>query len=210
MPAALQGGERAEPAVLLALDRRHQHVAAQCDATAPNRLHGDVGRQQAGLHVARTAAEEAAVSNLAAERRLDPRVGIAGRHHVDVTVEHQRRPIAGAGQPTHESPRLRPWHLHSRKVGVCRQRLEVELPMIDIQSAVGEQTRHVRLRLVLTVGAADARLLHDVGDRGDERILEFGDRLQHAGTSMRGSRHAAERTAAKFAAPAPAPRRPAP
>ena len=78
-----------------------------------------------------------------------------------------------------------------------------ELPMIDVQPAVGEQTRHVGLRLVLTVGAADALLLHDVGNRGDERILEFGDRLQHAGTSMRSSRHAAERTAAKFA-----PRRP--
>ncbi len=68
-PAALQRRERSESSVLLALHRGHEHVAAETDAAAAYRLHGDVGRDQPGLHVAGTAAEHPPIPNLAAERR---------------------------------------------------------------------------------------------------------------------------------------------
>ena len=50
------------------------------------------------LHVDRAAAVQHAVGDVAGERRMRPRLGIAGRHHVGVAGEHQmRRARADAG-----------------------------------------------------------------------------------------------------------------
>ena len=43
------------------------------------------------LHVDRAAAVEHAVVDVAGERRVRPRLRIAGRHHVGVAGEHQMR-----------------------------------------------------------------------------------------------------------------------
>ncbi len=65
-----------------------------------------------------------------------------------------------------------------------RHSVEVDPPVIDVESAIGEERRHVRLRFVLAVGAADAGPLHDIGDGGDEELLELVDRVQHSGAGL--------------------------
>ncbi len=60
------------------------------------------------------------------------------------------------------------------------ERRQVELPVVDLEPALGEQAGHVGLRLVLSVGSADARPAHDVGDRGHQWFVELAERIQHA------------------------------
>ena len=76
------------------------------------------------------------------ERIGGPLPQVAGRDDVDVTVEHQRRRIAGAGspsgEPADEPPGLVPIDLDAGEVGPGSDLVERDLPVVDVESVVGE------------------------------------------------------------------------
>ncbi len=169
-PAALQRRVRAEAAILLAEHAGQQQVAAQPHARGLDGMDGVRRCNEAGLHVAGAATVHATVADLRGERRIDPCVGIAGGHHVDVAVEHQRCTVAGAVQPTDHAPRLATIHLHAGEVGTRSEVRQIDLPVIDVETVLGEVRRHVRLCVVLGVGAAHAGNAHHRGELVEHRL----------------------------------------
>jgi len=96
-PAALQRRVRTKPTVLFAEHRGQHEVAAQFHARVLDRLRCVHVRDQAGFHIACSAAVHRAVTHLGGIGRVDPRIGVAGWHNVAVPVQHQRSTIAAAG-----------------------------------------------------------------------------------------------------------------
>ena len=89
---AQHGGERAEPAVLLADDRVHRERALQHDTGCHEGTRDRQIRRRPGLHVAGAASVHDAVADRPAPRvAVDPLVEVAGRDHVDVTLQDERR-----------------------------------------------------------------------------------------------------------------------
>ena len=183
-PPALEQRERAESAVLLALHRRQYEVAAKPDPGRTNRPHRGEAGDQPGLHVAGAAPENAPVTDLSRERLVVPRVGVADRDHVDVPVQHQRRAVTAAREPTDETPGLRPIDLRAREVGHAGERVEIEWPVVHLETAVDEPARHLALRVVLGIGAAHTRDAHEVADLGDHRPHRPVDMIEHVGDDV--------------------------
>ena len=97
-PVLRQPGDAGKAAALFVhraadLDRRRVR-----DAGAPDRLDRKHRRGNAGLHVAGAAAVQLAVEDFAAKRIARP--AAAGRHHVEVAVEMDGRPLAVPWRPT--------------------------------------------------------------------------------------------------------------
>ena len=85
-PAALGQPRHAGVAAALLVHRAaHLHGAGELDARAADRVHGEDGRRDARLHVARPAPVDPAVAHEAAERVHGPPV--SGRDDVEVAVE---------------------------------------------------------------------------------------------------------------------------
>ena len=109
---------------------------------------------------------------------------VTWRHDVDVTVEHQRRRIARAGSPSREPadepPGLVPIDLDTGEVGPGGDLVERDLPVVDIESVVGEDPGDGRDRLVLGVSAADARDLDELAQDCEHRIDVRVDLVEHA------------------------------
>jgi len=100
-------GAQVAPSLLVA-DQREDHVACQRQLRRgrPQRC-GDEHRH-AALHIERAPAPDGAVGELAGEGRMRP--ALAGRgHNVDMAFQQQRRRVAAARKPRHETrpPRIR-------------------------------------------------------------------------------------------------------
>ena len=166
-PAAGEGAVGAEAAVLLSQNGRHEDVAPELYTRSADALRGPEGGDEPGLHVATAAPEQAASDDARFERIGGPVPQVAWWDDVDVTVEHQRRRIARAGSPSREPadepPGLVPIDLDAGEVGPGSDLVERDLPVVDIESVVGEDPGDGRDRLVLGVSAADARDLDEIG-----------------------------------------------
>ena len=128
-------------------------------ARGADRLDRPVRGEQPALHVARAAAEHRAVAAMAPlNGSPDHACTVAGRHDVDVAVEHQRRaapsPARATGRP---APTPRAVDLHAGEIGLAVDVVEIDLPVVDLETALVEQASHVGLTRVLVRGAADAR-----------------------------------------------------
>ena len=98
MPGA---GQAADAAGLLVGVRAHDQIAGEA-ARRRDGFCGDDHRGDAALHVARAAADDAAVANLRVEGIVVPAVLAPRRDHVDVAVEQQRAAAARAAQARSE------------------------------------------------------------------------------------------------------------
>ena len=99
--------------------------------------------------------------------------------------------VARARQPTDQSPRLRSVDLHAGEVGMGGERRQVELPVVDLHPAVGEQDGHVGLALVLAIGPADTGQAHRGSHLGDHGGGGGVDRLQDSSGGV-GDVHSAD------------------
>ncbi len=105
---AEHGGERPESAVLLAHDRMHREPALERDAGGGERFGDREVRCRSGLHVAGAPAVQDAVSDRPAPRvAAHPLLEVAGRHDVDVRLQHERRGAAGPDPAGDAVPSLR-------------------------------------------------------------------------------------------------------
>ncbi len=187
-PAAGEGAVGAETAVLLAQNGRHEDVAPELHARPADALGGPEGGDEPGLHVTTAAPEQPAPGDARLERIGGPLPQVTGRDDVDVTVEHQRRRIAAAGpppgEPADEPPGLVPIDFDAGEVGPGRDLVERDLPVVDIESVVGEDAGDGRDRLVLGVSAADARDLDELAQDFEHRIDVRVDLVEHASANV--------------------------
>lgn len=98
-----------------------------------------------------------------------PRVGVAGRHHVDVGGEHERGPVPGAGQPGDDAvgraPGGRAVDLDARGAGVAGEVRDSRVPLVDVQAVGPQGVRQGVLELVLDGRPGHARHPDQVGDQ---------------------------------------------
>ena len=106
-----------------------------------------------------------AVAYLGSERRRLPCIRVTDRHDVDVTVQHQRRAVARTGAATDQSPRLGSFHLHAGELRIVSECVEVDAPVIHVERSTIQHSRDERLRIVLLVGATDARNSNQVAEQ---------------------------------------------
>jgi hypothetical protein len=196
-PAPLQQGEAAEAAVLLALHGCDEHVAPQGDAGAADGLHGPVRASSPAFMSHAPRPWMPVVAQLGRERIVGP--GVRGRRSARRRRDRRAAAwaVAGAGEAA-DQPQA------SRARPPCRgspgapSRVEVDAPVVDLEAAVAPAARHRRLRLVLGVGAADARDANQVAGRddhddrpcvGDRRV---GRQRHHLGSDLAPHRMAVE------------------
>ena len=121
---------------------------------------------------------------LAANGVVGPRVGVADRDDVDVPVQHQRRAVARAREPTDQTPRLRadrPPSPGSRASPASASRSSASGRPRGRCRRTGAPAR---LRVVLGIGAAHARDAHEVADLGDHRPHRPVDMIEHVGDDV--------------------------
>jgi hypothetical protein len=171
---------------LLVGDRVHEQVAGEPDAEAREHLCGRHHRRDAALHVARAAPEEQAVAHDGRVRVVRPACLRLARDDVDVAVQEQAAPAAGAREareqlwPAREVELER--HLPAAHV------LGPRLPDLDGRAGRAQPRREVGLerRLVACrvarvacrrvepdqVGGELHELVAALGDRGHDALLE--------------------------------------
>ena len=169
--------ERARPVFLLALDEQHD---AESEVVGSDRLgdrpqRGDV-RHDPGLVVCRAAPVDATVAHRRFERRRLPHGVVAGRLHVMVRVQHDRR-----------MPRLRAAHGEHARLAELRSvvdRLAMDVDGVEQARSAGE--------LRNTVGASHELGLVE-GGPGDP-----GDLDEHAEVAGRGGESARDGLEERF------------
>ncbi len=182
--AAFEGAERAEPAVLLADDEVRGHLASQLHVRRANRGEGGQDRHHSGLHVARASAVHHVPGDSRAERVVLPLREVAGRDHVDVSLQDQRRPVAALGGAD-QAPRLGARGLAAGESLVAPEFGQVHRPQVDVevqalqlpgqhvlQLRLRGTARHARHFQQLQQLSPDRRLVH----RGQRRRLDLAHR----------------------------------
>ena len=136
--AAHEGGERAQSAVLLRDHRVHRERSLETHTLGSQGAYdGGVGRHP-GLHVAGATPVQHAGPGAAddrPERVVAPLVRVADRHHVDMPLQHQGR--RARPRRRHHAVALDPLGLRAREPLVGTQRVEVELPRVDVETPRG-------------------------------------------------------------------------
>ncbi len=172
--AALDAGGGPELVLhhLLTDNGLEDEIAAQPDVRAAQCDRCEGLGDDAALHVRRTAAPEVAVRHLPAPRIAPgPVRGWTGRHHVDMTVEDQGLPAAGAAQ---DADRVLATGPHAEYVDVTSRRA------IELGDRTADRPLPTYMVLVAFPGVVggDARDAHNTGYGVEQLVSQFFEALE--------------------------------
>ncbi|MEI2777204.1 MAG: hypothetical protein V9G19_14775 [Tetrasphaera sp.] len=137
---AESGGQGAVAGRLLLDDRLEHEVAMQRHSARPECGDGVQRRHEPALHVQRTAAVQASVGDVAAERIAAPRTALADGHHVHVPRQGQGAATAGALERGHQVRAGGAAKVGQARSGVGLERCRVDLVELRREAGVRATT----------------------------------------------------------------------